>query len=151
MPTVVDLPLPGLPGPAGYAVRHLPVGDAGYSDIQGSVTVREDLLAPTGYLHAATVVALADTAAGYGCLASLPPGATGFTTIELKCNFLRTAAIGDELTVLATGVHRGRTTQVWDATVTAGRDPHTAKNIGLFRCTQLILGAQAPSPATSTH
>ena len=144
---------PVCPGLLGMRVRHLPVGDAGYSDIQGSVTVREDLLAPTGYLHAATVVALADTAAGYGCLASTATarGDRIHHCIELKGNFLRTAAIGDELTVLATGVHRGRTTQVWDATVTAGRDPHTAKNIGLFRCTQLILGAQAPSPATSTH
>jgi 1,4-dihydroxy-2-naphthoyl-CoA hydrolase len=96
--------------------------------------VRRDLLAPNGYLHAGTVVALADTACGYGCFASLPEGGTGFTTIELKTNFLGTAREGT-LECEATRVHGGRTTQVWDATV---RD-ESGKRLALFRCTQLIL------------
>jgi 1,4-dihydroxy-2-naphthoyl-CoA hydrolase len=96
--------------------------------------VRRDLLAPNGYLHAGTVVALADTACGYGCFASLPEGGTGFTTIELKTNFLGTAREGT-LACEATRVHGGRTTQVWDATV---RD-ESGKRLALFRCTQLIL------------
>src|SRR5262245_4918067 len=54
-------------------------------------------MAPNGFLHAASVVALADTSCGYGCVASLPPGATGFTTIELKSNFMGTAKAGDTL------------------------------------------------------
>lgn len=45
--------------------------------------LRAHHLAPNGYLHAATLVAVADTACGYGCLASLPDGAENFTTIEL--------------------------------------------------------------------
>ena len=56
--------------------------------------VRPDLLAPNGYLHAATVVGLADTACGFGCRLVLPEGATGFTTIELKANFLGTVRDG---------------------------------------------------------
>jgi uncharacterized protein (TIGR00369 family) len=79
-------------------------------------------------------VALADTACGYGCMLSLPEGAVGFTTIELKTNFLRTAQEGT-LQCEARLVHGGRTTQVWDATVT---DPR-AKPMALFRCTQLLL------------
>ena len=96
--------------------------------------VRPDLLAPNGYLHAGAVVALADTACGYGCFASLPDGGTGFTTIELKTNFLGTARDGT-LECEALRVHGGRTTQVWDATVRD--DP--GKTLALFRCTQLIL------------
>ena len=96
--------------------------------------LRDELLAPNGYLHAATVVALADSACGYGCIASLPGGATGFTTIELKTNFLATALAG-ELRCEAQRVHGGRTTQVWDATVT----DQDAKRLALFRCTQLLL------------
>jgi uncharacterized protein (TIGR00369 family) len=96
--------------------------------------LREELLAPNGYLHAGTVVGLADSACGYGCLASLPESATGFTTIELKANFLATAREGT-LACEAHLVHGGRTTQVWDATVT--RDD--GKTLALFRCTQLIL------------
>ena len=98
-----------------------------------SLPVRSDLLAPNGFLHAGAVVALADTACGYGCFASLPEGGTGFTTIELKTNFLGTAREGT-LECGASRVHAGRTTQVWDAAVRDG-----AKTIALFRCTQLIL------------
>lgn len=97
--------------------------------------LRSDLLAPNGYLHAGSVVALADTACGYGCIASLPDGGTGFTTVELKTNFLRTATEGT-LECDARLVHGGRTTQVWDATVR-----HEEKAIALFRCTQLVLYA----------
>ncbi len=95
--------------------------------------VRPDLLAPNGYLHAGAIVTLADTACGYGCFASLPEGGTGFTTIELKTNFLGTARHGT-LECEAVRAHGGRTTQVWDATVRIGE-----KTIAFFRCTQLIL------------
>jgi uncharacterized protein (TIGR00369 family) len=96
--------------------------------------LRDELLAPNGYLHAGTVVALADSACGYGCIASLPDGASGFTTIELKTNFLRSALDGT-IGCEARLVHGGRTTQLWDATVT---DPEE-RTMALFRCTQLIL------------
>lgn len=92
-------------------------------------------LAPNGYLHAATIVALADTACGYGCLAAMPEGAHNFTTVELKTNFLGTARQG-AIRCEAILIHGGRTTQVWDATV---RDEGNHKVIALFRCTQMLL------------
>lgn len=92
-------------------------------------------LAPNGFLHAASVIALADTACGYGCVATLPEGAKNFTTVELKTNFLGTARQG-AIRCEATLAHGGRTTQVWDATV---RDEANDKVIALFRCTQMIL------------
>ena len=95
---------------------------------------RDEHMAPNGYLHAGTVVTLADSACGYGCIMSLPEGATGFTTIELKSNFLATALQGT-LYAEAQRMHAGRTTQVWDATVTY----EEGKTIALFRCTQLLL------------
>jgi uncharacterized protein (TIGR00369 family) len=98
------------------------------------VDLREKHLAPNGFLHAGTVVTLADSACGYGCIMSLPDGATGFTTIELKTNFLATALQGT-LYCEANRVHGGRTTQVWDATVTN----EEGKTLALFRCTQLLL------------
>ena len=91
--------------------------------------------ASNGFLHAGTIVTLADTAAGYGTVASLPPGAYGFTTIELKSNHISTLSSGG-LLARATIVHGGRTTQVWDAVVTAEA---TAKNVAVFRNTQLML------------
>jgi 1,4-dihydroxy-2-naphthoyl-CoA hydrolase len=95
--------------------------------------IRPHHLAPNGYLHAGVVTGLADSACGYGCVASLPEGAVNFATIEVKTNFLGTALDG-ELECRAWLVHGGRTTQVWDAEVRAGD-----RAIALFRCTQLIL------------
>ena len=99
------------------------------------LAIRPELLAPNGYLHAAVVIALADTACGYGTFTDLPEGANNFTTIELKSNFLGTAREGG-IACTAIRVHSGRTTQVWDAQVT---DETSGKKIALFRCTQLIL------------
>jgi len=99
------------------------------------IDIRPELLAPNGYLHAATVVALADTACGYGCLAHLPKGAESFTTVELKSNFIGTARDGT-IACVAKPAHLGKATQVWDATVTRHAD---GKTIALFRCTQMIL------------
>lgn len=100
----------------------------------GTLELGEQHLAPNGYLHAGTVVTLADTVCGYGCIASLPEGRTGFTTVELKANFLASAREG-ALRCEGKLVHGGRSTQVWDATVTddAGR------TLALFRCTQFLL------------
>jgi uncharacterized protein (TIGR00369 family) len=106
--------------------------------LSSRLTVRSELLAPNGYLHAATIIALADTTCGYGTLADLPSGANNFTTIELKSNFLGTTRQGG-IACIATRVHSGRTTQVWDAEVA---DETSQKTIALFRCTQLILYAR---------
>jgi 1,4-dihydroxy-2-naphthoyl-CoA hydrolase len=96
--------------------------------------LREHLFAPNGYLHAGSVVSLADTAAGYACLAHLPEGAS-FTTLELKANFVRALREG-VLHCEAKAVHLGRTTHVWDALVTGDGDE---RPVALFRCTQLVL------------
>ena len=103
--------------------------------ILSRLPVRREVMAPNGFLHAATVVALADTSCGYGCIAHLPQGASGFTTLELKANFLGTARDGAIL-CRSTPVHLGRTTQVWDAVVTL--EGSEAK-VALFRCTQMVL------------
>jgi 1,4-dihydroxy-2-naphthoyl-CoA hydrolase len=119
--------LPGLVGVRIVAVEHLM--------LVAELDIRPELLAPNGFLHAASVIALADTACGYGCIAHLPEGADNFTTVELKSNFLGTARDGT-LACIARPAHLGRTTQVWDATVTRKTD---GAAIALFRCTQMIL------------
>jgi uncharacterized protein (TIGR00369 family) len=119
-----------LPGLIGLRILSLtPEG------LESRLEVRKELMAPNGYLHAASVIALADTSCGYACAANLPQGASGFTTLELKSNFLGTTRAG-ALFCRATPAHLGRTTQVWDALVTLeGSD----RKIALFRCTQMVL------------
>lgn len=91
--------------------------------------------APNDFLHAASIVALADTTCGYATIAHLPEGAQSFTTIELKSNHLGTIREGG-IACHATAQHLGRNTQVWDAVVS---DEASGKKIALFRCTQMIL------------
>lgn len=109
--------------------------EATHGQVRGRFDVDKRHMAPNGFLHAASVIALADSACGYGCMTSLPEGGTSFTTVELKSNFLGTAREGG-VAVEAKLVHGGRNTQVWDAVVT---HETTGKTIALFRCTQMIL------------
>lgn len=125
-----------LPGLVGLQILQMtPQG------VDSRLAVRQDLMAPNGFLHAATVIALADTSCGYGCVALLPQGASGFTTLELKANFLGTTREG-AIACRATPAHLGRTTQVWDAEVTLEGGE---RKIALFRCTQMVLW-QNPRP-----
>lgn len=119
-----------LPGHLGIVITA--VGDG---ELSAELDVLPHLLAPNGYLHAGSVVTLADTASGYGCIVNLPEGASNFTTIELKSNHLGTARDG-VIVCTAKVAHKGRTTQVWDAVVS---DKASGKTIALFRCTQMIL------------
>lgn len=113
-------------------VRFISAGD---DWIEAELPLRKELMAPNGYLHAGTVVTLADTCCGAACMRAIPDGAVGFTTIELKSNFLGTALDG-VITCRAEARHLGRTTQLWDAEVKSGA---SGKTIALFRCTQLVL------------
>ena len=99
------------------------------------LTVEPKHMAPNGFLHAASVIALADTSCGYGSQVSLPDGASGFTTVELKSNFMGTATAGDVITCRAWLVHGGRSTQIWDAEVA----DESGRTMALFRCTQMVL------------
>jgi uncharacterized protein (TIGR00369 family) len=121
--------LPGLLG-----IKVTKVGDM---LLEVELDVRKALLAPNGYLHGGTVVSVADTACGYGCIANLPQGASSFTTIELKTNYLGTAREG-VIACEAKAIHAGRTTQVWDASVFHRGDGNN-RLIATFRCTQMIL------------
>ncbi|HTV96888.1 MAG TPA: PaaI family thioesterase [Steroidobacteraceae bacterium] len=109
--------------------------DAADTELCAQIALKPEHLAPNGYLHAGTVVTLADTTCGYGCFANLPAGASGFTTIELKSNHLGTALEGT-IVSRAKPLHLGRTTQVWDAVVS---HQQSGRTIALFRCTQLLL------------
>jgi 1,4-dihydroxy-2-naphthoyl-CoA hydrolase len=111
--------------------------EPGEGVMHARLALEEKHMAPNGYLHAGTVVGFADSVCGSGCILKLPEGGVGFTTVELKTNFLRSAQSG---TIECEGrlVHGGRTTQLWDATVT----DEEGKTMALFRCTQLILSAR---------
>jgi uncharacterized protein (TIGR00369 family) len=119
-----------LPGHLGLVVTQ-----ADKSEFRAELAVAEHLLAPNGYLHAGSLVTLADTCCGYGCMLNLPVGAAGFTTVELKSNHLGTTLDGT-VQCVARPAHLGKTTQVWDAVLT---HQESGRTLALFRCTQLVL------------
>jgi 1,4-dihydroxy-2-naphthoyl-CoA hydrolase len=119
-----------LPGHLGIEFLTLEQGRA-----SGRMAIRPEHLAPNGRLHAASIVALADTMTGHATMSHLPAGAKSFATIELKSNHLGTLTEG-AIACIASAQHLGRTTQVWDAVVS---DEATGKQLALYRCTQMIL------------
>ena len=119
-----------LPGYLGIEITRL-----AQDTLSSRMPVRKLHFAPNDFLHAASIVALADTSCGYATLAHLPAGAQSFTTIELKSNHLGTIREGS-IACVATAQHLGRNTQVWDAVVT---DEASGRKLALFRCTQMIL------------
>jgi uncharacterized protein (TIGR00369 family) len=121
---------PHLPGHLGLVITHI-----GQGEVRAEMSAGPLLMAPNGYLHAGSIVTLADTSAGCGCMAHLPEGANGFTTIELKSNHLGTTRDGT-VDCTAKATHLGKTTQVWDAVVT---HRETGRTLALFRCTQMVL------------
>jgi len=119
--------LPGFMG-----IRFIAAGDGW---LEAELPVKKHLMAPNGYLHAGTVVTLADSCCGIGCARALPDGAQGFTTIELKSNFLGTTRDG-VISCRAEAKHLGRSTQLWSAEV---KNKATGKTIAAFSCTQMVL------------
>ncbi|MGZ4202251.1 MAG: PaaI family thioesterase [Thermoleophilaceae bacterium] len=122
--------LPGLFGIELMEVSH--------GSVDGRMALRPEFMAPNDYLHAGAVVSFADSLCGMGCIASLPDGAAGLTTVDLNTNFVRSARAGDAHLGEARMAHGGRTTQVWDATLRRESD---GKDLALFRCTQYLLPA----------
>ncbi len=124
-----------------FGAGHLPgylsihIVEVGEGWLRSELTVQPLHLAPNGYLHAASVIALADTSAGYGCFAHLPEGMANFTTIELKANFISTVREG-RIACEARALHLGRSTQLWEARVT---DAARGKLMATFQCTQMLL------------
>ena len=124
-----------LPGFLGVVMLELAPGR-----LRSQMKLAQQHFAPNNFLHAASIVALADTTCGYATIAHLPEGAASFTTIELKSNHLGTVREG-ALLCAAHAQHLGRTTQVWDAVVT---DAASGRTLALFRCTQMILWPKLP-------
>lgn len=111
------------------------VKEVGEGRVVGQFTVRPDLVAHTGYLLAGVGLTLADLLCAYGVSTAWPEGARSFTTAEVKCNFIGTATSGD-VEIIASLIHSGRTTQLWDAEITA---LPSGRRMALFRATQIIL------------
>ena len=84
---------------------------------------------PFGYLHGGASVALAETVASIGGAMNAPAGMLSFG-LEINANHVRPMREGT-LRAVATPIHLGRTTQVWDIRLTDEEE----RLICVARCT----------------
>ena len=128
-----DVARGALPGsfPGDLGIEIVSVAD---EEARGKMVVDRRHLHPGGFVHGGAWVAFADTVAAWGTFRNLPPG-HDFTTVELKTNVFAAGRDGDELTAIATPLHRGRRTQVWEVRVMNGE-----RLAAFFVCTQMVLG-----------
>lgn len=114
----------------GIKVTHVEEGK-----MVGEMSIKKEFFAPNGFLHAGSIITLADTIAGYSSIAHLPDKGKSFTTLELKSNFIKAIREG-KLKCECVAEHIGKTTHVWRVKVSS---LESEKKIALFSCTQLIL------------
>jgi len=90
-----------------------------------------------GLLHGGVSVALAETVASTGAFMNCEPGKQAAVGIEINANHLRAKRDG-MLTAVATPIHKGRTTHVWEVRIT----DEAGKPVCVSRCTLAIVPAK---------
>ena len=107
--------------------------EVGPDRVVAELDLRAELATIGGAVHGGTLMALADTVGAAGTALNLPPGATT-ATLESKTNFLAAGRAGT-VRAVATCLHRGRRTMVWQTRVT---DPD-GRLLSLTIQTQMVL------------
>ncbi len=87
-----------------------------------------------GYLHGGISVTLAESVASLGTVLNIDASRQMAFGLEINANHLRPKREG-QLTAVATPLHRGRTTFVWDIKITDEND----KLICISRCTVAVV------------
>ena len=97
--------------------------------------VRADLCTLHHTIHGGAVMAFADSVGAAATVINLPDDAKGTTTIESKTNFIGGAKEGTAVIAIATPIHRGRRTQVWQTRL----ETEEGKLVAVVTQTQMVL------------
>src|ERR1700743_1261840 len=97
--------------------------------------VRPDLCTLHHTIHGGAVMGFADSVGAAETVINLPEGAKVTTTIESKTNFIGGAKEGATIVAIATPVHRGRRTQVWQTRL----ETEDGKLVAVVTQTQMVL------------
>ncbi|BAM90094.1 conserved hypothetical protein [Bradyrhizobium oligotrophicum S58] len=109
--------------------------EASADRVVAQMLVRADLCTLHHTIHGGAVMALADSVGAAATVINLPEDAKGTTTVESKTNFIGGAREGTVVTAIATPVHRGRRTQVWQTRI----ETEDGKLVAIVTQTQLVL------------
>jgi len=106
---LLDPLLPGLMG-----VRLLEISA---ERVLAEMEVRPELCTTGGVLHGGAYMTFADTLGAVGTVLNLPPG-TSTTTTGSNTKFMAGAKVGTKVRGESVALHRGRTTMVWQTSIT---------------------------------
>src|SRR5246127_5962769 len=109
--------------------------EADKDHVVARMLVRPDLCTVSHSVHGGAVMAFADSVGAAATVINLPEDAKGTTTIESKTNFIGGAREGATIVAIATPVHRGRRTQVWQTRLETGE----GKLVAMVTQTQMVL------------
>ena len=111
--------------------------EVGKERVVATMPVGPKVHQPFGLLHGGASVALAETAASAGAWACVDQERERVVGIEINANHLRGKREG-MLTAVATPVHVGRRTQVWEVNIT----DEAGKAVCISRCTVAVVAAE---------
>ena len=123
---LLDPLFPGLMG-----VRLLEVAP---ERVLAEIDVRPDLCTAGGIMHGGVYMAFADTLGAVGTLVNLPAG-KGTTTTDSSTKFIAGAKVNSKVHGESVALHRGRTTMVWQTSITNAQ----GKLCAVVTQTQLVL------------
>jgi 1,4-dihydroxy-2-naphthoyl-CoA hydrolase len=93
-----------------YGLRWLSCSE---TEVRAQVTVRDELKQPAGLIHGGVYASMAESMASFGTALAVAEQGEVAMGMSNSTNFLRPITEGT-VHALATRVHRGRTTWVWD-------------------------------------
>ncbi|MGJ7505088.1 PaaI family thioesterase [Variovorax sp. ZT5P49] len=102
--------------------------------VVAQMEVRANLCTAGGILHGGAYMAFADTLGAVGTIINLPEGKRT-TTTDSSTKFIAGARLGTTVTGTCVALHRGRTTHVWQTSVTNA----DGKLCAVVTQTQLVL------------
>jgi 1,4-dihydroxy-2-naphthoyl-CoA hydrolase len=106
--------------------------------VVAQMLVRPDLCTAGGILHGGAYMAFADAVGAMGTIANLPPGKRTATT-DSSTKFMAGARLGTTVRAESVPLHKGRTTHVWQTSIT----DEAGRLCAQVTQTQLVMDARA--------
>ncbi len=128
--TLIDTMFPGLMG--------VKITELAEDRVVATMEVRNDLCTGGGILHGGAYMAFADTLGAIGTVVNLT-GGKRTTTTDSSTKFIAAARVNTTVTGESIALHRGRTTMVWQTTISNA----DGKLCAIVTQTQLVLDATA--------
>ncbi len=112
--------------------------DASKDELRAEIEVTRDLCTLPGRMHGGALMGIADSLGAFGAFLNLPPG-HGTTTLESKTNFFSAGVEGGKVVAVATPLHVGRSTIVFQTRI----ERDDGKLVALVTQTQMVLAPKA--------